>query len=310
MTSGRAFVAKSSSRPSGAGTPEEGVAHRAAHEEALVAGVDEPARDLLRGRRQGRAAAADARERWSSVPFSPLGGEPRRNPFPSRASAVSTTRRDHSATVAAMRMRCSRVGCGGHAVASFCFDGRAALGVARPARPRPRGGRRGALRPSRRHAHAAEGLAPPGPPHPDPEPLGRPADRRRHSPPAAPDGRGPGAEPRTRRGPGARPGAAHRSAAVPDRGRRPAPRRPSRATSRRPTRPTSTSSSTRAHRCWRARSPPPAQGRSTTRTSSSPPRPALAGLHVDAVRERVARLVLRLGRRSLCRRPDGSGATG
>ena len=26
-----------------------------------------------------------------------------------------------------MRMRCSRVGCGGHAVASFCFDGRAAL---------------------------------------------------------------------------------------------------------------------------------------------------------------------------------------
>jgi hypothetical protein len=26
-----------------------------------------------------------------------------------------------------MGMRCSRVGCGGHAVASFCFDGRAAL---------------------------------------------------------------------------------------------------------------------------------------------------------------------------------------
>jgi Protein of unknown function (DUF3499) len=32
-----------------------------------------------------------------------------------------------SATVAAVGMGCSRVGCSGHAVASFCFDGRAAL---------------------------------------------------------------------------------------------------------------------------------------------------------------------------------------
>jgi hypothetical protein len=42
-------------------------------------------------------------------------------------SAPSTGRRDPSATVAVVGMRCSRVGCGGYAVASFCFDGRAAL---------------------------------------------------------------------------------------------------------------------------------------------------------------------------------------
>ena len=40
---------------------------------------------------------------------------------------VSTEHGIRSATVAAVGMRCSRVGCGGHAVASFCFDGRAAL---------------------------------------------------------------------------------------------------------------------------------------------------------------------------------------
>jgi hypothetical protein len=40
---------------------------------------------------------------------------------------MSTKRSNHSSTVGAMGMRCSRVGCSGHAVASFCFDGRAAL---------------------------------------------------------------------------------------------------------------------------------------------------------------------------------------
>jgi Protein of unknown function (DUF3499) len=40
---------------------------------------------------------------------------------------VSTGHGILSATVAAVGMRCSRVGCSGHAVASFCFDGRAAL---------------------------------------------------------------------------------------------------------------------------------------------------------------------------------------
>ena len=37
------------------------------------------------------------------------------------------------------------------------------------------------------------------------------------------------------------------------------------------------------------------------RASSSPPQPAIAGLRVDAVRQRVARVVLRIRRRSLLR---------
>jgi hypothetical protein len=59
------------------------------------------------------------------VPFSPLGDTA--DVFQFVGSVVSTTRSNRSTTVAAMGMRCSRVGCGGHAVASFCFDGRAAL---------------------------------------------------------------------------------------------------------------------------------------------------------------------------------------
>jgi hypothetical protein len=54
--------------------------------------------------------------------LSPLGDEP-----DAEISFVSTGPGNRSATVAAVGMRCSRVGCSGHAVASFCFDGRAAL---------------------------------------------------------------------------------------------------------------------------------------------------------------------------------------
>ena len=187
------------------------------------------------------------------------GWRTRRIPF--RGSVVSTTRSNRSATVAAMGMRCSRVGCGGHAVASFCFDGRAALVWLDPLDP-DRGVGAGVL-----CARHADTLTPPRGWHLQ--------DRRTRTPslwvdrptvtdtplPATPvrgppGGRSAGAEPRTRRGPGARPGARTPTRCRSRPRSRSARRRPSRATSRPRTRPTSTSSSTRARRCWRARSPP------------------------------------------------------
>ena len=104
------------------------------------------------------------------MPFSPLGGAP--DVFEFAGSVVSTTRSNRSTTVAAMGMRCSRVGCGGHAVASFCFDGRAALVWLDPLDP-DRGVGAGVL--CARHADTLtppEGLAPPGPPHAGPRASG------------------------------------------------------------------------------------------------------------------------------------------
>ena len=114
----------------GAGTPEEGVAHRTADQEALVAGVDEPPRDLLRGRASGSSSGC---RRFGTVvigailaPGWPTGRNPFRVPFRGlpcvhhAARSLRYRRRDADAVLA-------RVGCGGHAVASFCFDGRAAL---------------------------------------------------------------------------------------------------------------------------------------------------------------------------------------
>ena len=100
---------------------EERIAHGATHEEALVAGVDEAARELLH--RRGRIE--QSLEALGNGGHGAILAVRRRTPR--IHLVVSTEHGILSATVAAVGMRCSRVGCSGHAVASFCFDGRAAL---------------------------------------------------------------------------------------------------------------------------------------------------------------------------------------
>ena len=73
----------------GSRAPEQGVAHAAADQVALVARVDEPARELLQRRRLDRATGAGARARWSSAPFSPLAAAPSSQPF--RSACLSTS---------------------------------------------------------------------------------------------------------------------------------------------------------------------------------------------------------------------------
>ena len=157
ITSGRAFVARSNSGPSARGAAEEGVAHRASHEEALVPGIDEPARDLLH-RRRGIEQRPETLGHGGHRAILAPGPRPRRIPFaaghpchvcPPSEEPLRYRRRDGDAVLAGRVWR---------------TRGRVVLlrrprraRVARPARSRTRRRRRRALRPSRRHAHAARG---------------------------------------------------------------------------------------------------------------------------------------------------------
>ena len=219
--SGRAFVAKSNSRPPARVRPEEGVAHRAADQEALVAGVDEP-----RARPVARATSGSSSgcRRFGTVVIGAIlapGWRTRRNPFrvPFRAPCVHHAerslryRRRDADAVLACRVWRPRGG-----VLLF---------------RRPRRARCGSTRSSPTAAWAPECSAPVTPTRsrrrgagtsrtaaPGPRASGSTGRRSPTPRSRPPDGRGTAADPRTRRGPGARPGAAHRSAAVPDRGRR------------------------------------------------------------------------------------------
>ena len=175
----------------------------------------------------------------------------RRNPFVVRR--VHRRASIRSATVAAMGMRCSRVGCSGHAVASFCFDGRAALGVARSARSRARHRAPACSAPvtptrsRRRGAGTSRTVA-----RRTPRPLGRPADRRATASPGPTPPLGGRTPYPTATPPLAGP-RARRPAAVRDRRGQLSARRRAAFVAREPA---DVDDLLDARRCWRARSPP------------------------------------------------------
>ncbi len=124
MTSGPGVRREVELEAAGAGAAQEGVAHRAAHQEALVPGVDEPARDLLRGRRgveqrlqtlgngghrcHSRPWVAHPTYSNSPAPSCPPRGATAQLPSPrwgcgARVSGVAATRSPPSASTAAPR---------------------------------------------------------------------------------------------------------------------------------------------------------------------------------------------------------------
>ena len=238
-----------------------------AHEEALVAGVDEQARELLRGRRGVEQRPQAGRERGHRHHSRRLGTRTTRTNSPAPPSRA--TRSARSTTVAGVdgAPTCSRLGCDEPAVAVFAFDAPRVPRVARPARTRPGRGRRGALRTPRRPHVTARGA---GTSSTGAAPesrlwIGSPARRRR------PRHRGPrrrtGAPRRARAAPGPRCRSTARARTASRRARGgPHDRDPCRRRRRIPTpirrrgRPTtdpgpsSSTCSTPARRCSRARS--------------------------------------------------------